>query len=338
MLPDLGRARAELDVEPKRYFGHLRAPTAIVIPPEVSDRAEGTLRSARTAVDEVRSRGLAADLSKDQAAGLEAVIHTVARPAIPIQHGSFPAVDPDQWWAVLDEHRRAVEAVIASVGRVEIVDDPTGRTHVGTGFVAAPGVIATNRHVVAKFAAADDRGTWRLLPEVRVRIDFAEELDAVSEPLEFEVTKVLSVGAGDRRDLAFLGVRRRSAEGRRLPQPLPLSAAPSVRKGSAAYVVGYPAFDPANNSVFDVEAVFAGKYDVKRLQPGYVMGVRSRSLDLMHDCSTLGGNSGSCLVELRSGAVVGIHRQGVARVANYALPLWPIKDESFVTAAGLAFG
>lgn len=345
VLPELRQVRRALDKDPKEFFGHLRSETAaIVIRPGApdwaatyTDRSTSVMNRAREAVEEVLKNGRSADLSHAQAEGLEAVVHTVGRPAIPVQNGSFPTAEPDQWWRVLDDNRAAVEAVLASVGRIEVQPDPQGRAFAGTGFVVAPGVVATNRHVVASFATQAPDGTWRVLPDLTARIDFAEELNAATPPHEFAIRRILGVGTGDQRDLAFLQVKKTSTQGRRLPAPLRFTAKPAVRKGSVVYVVGYPAFSPGDNSVFDVEAVFQGIYDVKRLQPGYVMGVRTRALDLVHDCSTLGGNSGSCVADLKSGSIVAIHRRGAALLANHALPLWPLRSEPFVSATKMTF-
>ncbi len=345
LLPEMGHVHSALEADPDDFFHHLRRETAaIVIKPggpdwaaSYTDRSTKVMKRAREAVEEVIKNGRSADLSPAQAEGLEAVVHTVGRPAIPVQSGSYPSAGPDQWWRVLDEHRTAVERVLAGVGRIEVEPDPMGRTFAGTGFVVSPGVIATNRHVIATFATESQDGTWQLLADVAARIDFAEEFGSTSPPHEFAIKKILGVGVGDQRDLAFLQVNKSSTAGRRLPGPLRFTAKPAVRKGSVVFVVGYPAFSPGDNSVFDVEAVFAGIYDVKRLQPGYVMGVRARSLDLMHDCSTLGGNSGSCVVDLKSGSVVAIHRRGAALRANHALPLWPLRTEPFVSATKMAF-
>jgi V8-like Glu-specific endopeptidase len=41
---------------------------------------------------------------------------------------------------------------------------------------------------------------------------------------------------------------------------------------------------------------------------------------LAHDCSTLGGNSGSPVIELASGRVAGLHFGGQFREANLAVP------------------
>ena len=53
---------------------------------------------------------------------------------------------------------------------------------------------------------------------------------------------------------------------------------------------------------------------------------------LFHDCSTLGGNSGSPLFSLETGDVVGVHYSGIFMWRNEAVPAADI--ETFVAEAG----
>jgi endonuclease G len=64
-------------------------------------------------------------------------------------------------------------------------------------------------------------------------------------------------------------------------------------------------------------SIFGEVYDTKRLAPGQVTGVQPGIL--LHDCSTLGGNSGSVLLDLTSGEAVGLHFAGRFLEANYAV-------------------
>ena len=80
----------------------------------------------------------------------------------------------------------------------------------------------------------------------------------------------------------------------------------AVSSGAYLATIGYP-FDDARNPLF-VQAVFDGKFGVKRAAIGEVAAVGSDRF--FHDCSTLGGNSGSPVFSLTSGAVVGPHYSG----------------------------
>ena len=119
-------------------------------------------------------------------------------------------------------------------------------------------------------------------------------------------------------DMALLTVR--------LPAP---RAVPVVGgepdPGAEIAAIGYPWKDPS--SPLFADAVFGGKYGVKRAALGEVM---SRDGDrFFHDCSTLGGNSGSPIFSIDSAEVVGLHFGGLFMYRNEAIPASSVN--AFVT-------
>jgi endonuclease G len=64
--------------------------------------------------------------------------------------------------------------------------------------------------------------------------------------------------------------------------------------------------------------IFGDVFDKKRLAPGQITR-RANGL-VLHDCSTLGGNSGSVVLDLESGSALGLHFAGRFLEANYAVP------------------
>jgi len=66
-----------------------------------------------------------------------------------------------------------------------------------------------------------------------------------------------------------------------------------------------------------MERIYGRTYNKKRLAPGGV--TRVEQLSLLHDCTTLGGNSGSAVVDLDSGEALGLHFSGKFMTANYAV-------------------
>lgn len=294
---------------------------------------ERTMAGARDAVSKIREHGDDADLTPAERSGLEAIVVIWGRPAILVQGGDFfPPPDP---WQHLAEHRDAIRTVLRSVGRIEVDGHPR-RSWVGTGFVVAPGIVMTNRHVAKEFARPVAGGDWTFEPGMSVRIDFAEEIGGAAlehrRRAEFPVTEILALH--DEHDLALL--RLGEQPDRPAPAPLPLSAGGrGVRKGREVYVVGYPAADPGRNDPAEMTRIFSGIYDVKRLQPGELRAVRSRRHALEHDCSTLGGNSGSCVVDLASHEVVGLHVRGTYLVTNVAVALWTLAGDPVLRAAGI---
>lgn len=108
--------------------------------------------------------------------------------------------------------------------------------------------------------------------------------------------------------------------------------------GRDVYVIGYPASDNQGLTPPQVlRDIFGSEYQVKRLQPGKVMEVEAGQPIFTHDCSTLGGNSGSCVVDLKTGHVIRLHFRGNYRRANYAVALWQLAGEPLLKSAGVRF-
>jgi endonuclease G len=83
-------------------------------------------------------------------------------------------------------------------------------------------------------------------------------------------------------------------------------------------VIGYPARDSRVPEVELMDRIFGNVYNKKRLAPGQLIGMDGS--DLKHDCSTLGGNSGSVVLSLDSGQAIGLHFSGRFLEANFAVP------------------
>lgn len=243
----------------------------------------------------------------------------VDRPALFVDDGLFEA--PRGRWRILEMYRTQIEDVIRSVGCIERSSGSRTRPPLGTGFSVGPGVVMTNRHVVERFATqlGDD---WVIDEGATITIDFTNDGTTRSDARRNRVIAVAHVSTSD--DLALLAIAAIAGVDGTLPPPLPI-AGPSARPraGTTVYAVGYPTRDPGSHDVAFADIVFRGRYDVKRVQPGKIMKAPSRTF--AHDCSTLAGNSGSCIVDLRRGEIIGLHCDG-ARAGNVALSLWPIRS------------
>jgi hypothetical protein len=84
-----------------------------------------------------------------------------------------------------------------------------------------------------------------------------------------------------------------------------------------------------------MQQIFGDVYGVKRLQPGMSGEVFADQRIIRHDCSTLGGNSGSCVVDLLSGEVLGLHFRGFYMKYNEAVALGCLVDDPLLRAAGV---
>lgn len=66
-----------------------------------------------------------------------------------------------------------------------------------------------------------------------------------------------------------------------------------------------------------MQRIYGLVYNKKRLAPGAVTQVDARRL--LHNCTTLGGNSGSVVLDLDTGEALGLHYSGSFLTSNYAV-------------------
>ncbi|TKA98380.1 trypsin-like peptidase domain-containing protein [Cereibacter changlensis] len=296
------------------------------------DVVKRSLEIGRSALDgfynETAFSARSGPMDVEQVEGLESIVLTVGRPALLIRSGRFDA--PPETWAMLEGNRDVIEALFRSIGRIELDGHPS-LEWVGTGFMIAPGVLATNRHVVQEFARLSPQGKWVMEPGVSARVDFAEEMDTVT-PNEHAIGGIIGVHSA--LDVALLEV-----DGGPLAAPALRLDGGSVAlgRGRLSFVVGYPALDSRRNDPALMETIFAGIYGVKRLQPGLLTDWSAMRRAYIHDCSTLGGNSGSCLVDLDSGVVSGIHFGGRFLDGNWAISTRDLAADGYLARLGAQF-
>ncbi len=346
VVPDMDELRERLDSEPDQVFASaLHRPSGATdevraaggAPPEdveialgqpVRTAVERSADGARRAIDKIRRDGPDAQLDPEEVVGTEAIILLVGRPAILVQEGKF--FPPPEAWAKLEDSRDAIQTALQSVGRIEVKGHPA-MDWIGTGWLVAPDVVITNRHVAKEFSRQSGRN-WVFEPGMKGRIDFHEEFGG-GPAAEFGLTEV--IGVHDDHDLALFRATRRSA-GKALPPPLELAPTSSrPRKGREVYAVGYPASDSRRNDPDEMRRIFDNIYNVKRLQPGELKRVSGSTFE--HDCSTLGGNSGSAVIDLESNRVLGLHFSGRYLEANKAVALWKLSKDRLIKKAGIEF-
>jgi hypothetical protein len=108
-----------------------------------------------------------------------------------------------------------------------------------------------------------------------------------------------------------------------LARPISLSSG-TVSQDDFVVAIGYPARDGRVPDQNLVKEIFGDVYDKKRLAPGQIINVFGG--DLQHDCSTLGGNSGSVILNYQTGQAVGLHYSGEFMKANYAVRAAAVDD------------
>lgn len=235
-----------------------------------------------------------------------------ARPVARIRNNQVTAdfIGPSSksWKDAIEANKAVLDKAVPAVGRIEL--NNSDYPWAGTGWMIEPGIIVTNRHVAQIFAKVDRRSAHFVFKSglsggsVSADIDFLEEENRLDEA-EHPITSVMWIATNDEADVAFLKVDK--ASGLRLPDPIEITD--TVTEGQVIAAIGYPARDPSIRDQELVISIFGPDvYEKKRFAPGMVMSVDGHRI--RHDCSTLGGNSGSVLLELSSGRAIGLHHGG----------------------------
>lgn len=261
--------------------------------------------AAQRAVDALRyasEKGARGEIvSADElpsAADLEALEICIRfmRPSLYVQRDK---VSGGNQLALTPDRRAAIEGLlhgIASIGFAE------ARKGIATGFLVSRRALVTNVHVLDEVAR---RG--RALEEVVVRFDL--EWDAIERTRPVKVKGELARHPS--LDLAILELVEDGPMG-----GLPLAKAASSRPNDRVLVVGHPLDD--GRVPLWAKTMFAKNWGVKRAAPGIVLRVGVD--EMAHDASTLGGNSGSPVIDLQSGTVIGVHSSGKFALENKAVP------------------
>lgn len=301
------------------------------------DPAQGTHRAlldaGRHALQSVAKDPRAA-LTILERSALEAIVMAIGRPSILIRNGQLSTI-ADEWEQLaLGFHVDAIASATPSVGRVEVTGHPDGLTWVGTAWMAAEQIAMTNRHVVEEFAH-QVRGRWTVRDGMTAAVDFMREDDSVAGP-QFTIDEIVGVHEDPDIDLALIRLSAVASDRTPLPRPLVLESAPdAVRTEWRVYTLGYPGEDRRHGEVED--ELFGGIYGSKRLAPGQIAKLAQDSYNLLHDCSTLKGSSGSCVIAFENHRVVALHYSGSPFLENHAVWLAAVKDDPLVRAAGLNY-
>jgi hypothetical protein len=308
--------------------------------------ATQVLASARTTVEIIDSPEAIAE--RPEGIVDLGTIEWVLRPSLPLIAGQIqvPSSPP---WNVLDQN--VVADLSKAVCRIDLAIDGHQPRQLGSGFLIGnirPGqcVVMTNTHVVK---AALSFG-WERLDEIELIGDF-EWSFTKSHNRRFTIAREYK--AHSQYDLSLLTIETNSELISDWAEVLSVAAkGPNPVEGVGIGVIGHPSFDSTRDP-FPRYFGFGDEFGIKRLSPGYIRATQSRlwggiGVDLfLHDATTLSGSSGSCIVDLITKNVIGLHLGGwpmprrgiktsngadvVAQLFedNGAVPLWRLFDDPF---------
>lgn len=299
---------------------------------------------ARSALDRVEHGEPAATLTDEDVSALELIVRTVGRPALRYRNGKVEMPqnalgDNSEWQVIVSTARDTINEVSSRVGR--IARDNDVEPALGTGWVTCNDLLVTNRHV-ARLLVVDPEppaSEWRLDPGKGAFVDFAYT-DDTTGPARCEISELVYCAEDRWVDLAAFRIKPGNAP---VPPPLRIDWDTDLLgrpfcddgrgtphfQGGEIYTVGHPYLEVATD---ETRSVFGEADGRKRFSPGLVTVVREDKPIFLHDCSTLGGHSGSCVISLDTAdhAVVGLHFGGREEettrgsglgAANYAITL-----------------
>jgi S1-C subfamily serine protease len=234
----------------------------------------------------------------------------MTRPA-PLVHGGRPDDLPT------DEHVNAFPSwpgfqsgvnCLPIVGRIDRASATLGGAEtIGTGILVGQDRLLTNRHVVEMLSRGTD-----VLEQGQgvVRFGFEDGSFAADRPVPIVAVARLHPAL----DLALLRLGTAALPG---APPTPSFDPAPIADNADVVVVGYPVNDSERNPMF-IGQVFGAQFGVLRAAPGQC----TSSFDdgFYHDCSTLGGNSGSPVFSIDGKRIVGVHSGGGFLWKNTAIP------------------
>lgn len=229
----------------------------------------------------------------------------------------------EEFWApLLTERASLLKDILPSVGRVEARLGGNAYIALGTAWVTSDGLLVTNRHVARFFAQHGHDGLVfrQAIPgptPMDCRIDFSDQPND-ADGIRIPADGIVFLSKDDRPDIALM---RLSEDMRARFRPLGLRTE-ALLKDDRVAAIGFPEHDERARTE-DIRRVFGDVFGCKRFAPGFVKSVAEDMI--VHLCSTLGGNSGSPIIELGSGEVAGIHFGGFFDRENYAEPASAIR-------------
>jgi endonuclease G len=279
------------------------------------DLAEESMDTAREEMSEALRPGAEAPDEAMQ----ESIVMRKQRPVLAIRDGDTVLEFRDLgdsviWKARLETAKPLLDDAIRAVGRIDLTGSPF--EWVGTGWLVHDSMLVTNRHVADAFAMRNGDGFEFSIGEdgpIGASVDFLQEINSTKR-LVFKLVRPLFIQQAPGPDVAFFEIEVESGN-QSIARPIALADRPLETKNVA--VIGYPAYDSRIPDVALMEQIYGSTYNKKRLAPGAV--TRLDDSRILHDCTTLGGNSGSVVLDLDSGKAFGLHFSGAFLTTNYAV-------------------
>jgi len=226
------------------------------------------------------------------------------RPAPLVGPTGLPRLTRSEAFPTWDRFRKAIRPLLRAIVRIDSTGKGAFRKgQVGTGFLIAPRLIVTNRHVIAAISMSS-----RSVSVENAEIHVGQNLRSAAARLSGRAA------VHPHCDVGVLELERAPVKVQPVLLPRRIVC---LKPGDGVAVIGYPARD--SRSPLFAERLFQNDYGRERAAPGEVLEIADPFV--RYDCTTLGGNSGSPVFSLDNASLVGIHHSGLYLAANEAVGL-----------------
>lgn len=245
-------------------------------------------------------------------------IHALAeaRPALVLDSDGRPKRIPDNWKSLLKRRLDTIQIAALATGSIHLNSDRELNNLdnlVGTGFVIAPGLMATATHVL-DIAKENESFVLRLQSGGNTITEL---------PIGKAILSTSTIDANEGADISILKLTNHDPL---IHPPLDLfdpKPTPNEFQSRYGYIIGFPAID--RRLPTDSQEVLIGDDEgLKRILPGRILSFGPSEFFpndktiLTTDISTSGGTSGAPLIDLSTGRLIGVHIGG--RFQNVAPP------------------
>jgi hypothetical protein len=229
-------------------------------------------------------------------AALELMLR-MTRPAPLVHNGTpddFKKPDQSKIFPDWSEFRKLLQPLSDTIGRIDTAGPRLSASDtIGTGFLVSSALLMTNRHVLNDIS--HQTGLLQVGQAV-VRFQVEEGSFAPDQPKQ--IKRVAAVH--DTLDAVLLEIENVTVEAYAV-------IAPPRADDTDVVVAGYPTEVSDRNPLF-LRSTFGPNLGVLRAAPGQITGAVPNGFT--HDCSTLGGNSGSPVFSMNRGEIIGLHSGG----------------------------
>ncbi|MFK3775714.1 trypsin-like serine peptidase [Pseudomonas sp. NPDC089406] len=222
---------------------------------------------------------------------------------------------------LVDKQKQKIKELSASVGLLTTYDlddrsNLTRRAEAGTAIAIGPRLVITNKHVVKNGRLGYQQvstGTWKLFSQVVAQIEFPKEYARCPDKLVSTTVRVTGIAYADPDPDADFIILTTDKD---VPPAVVFAAKPDVVDAEEVGVIGYPG-RPAVDFLLpqQIDEIFETpdnkvSFPNVRLSVGRTLPSQNTLL-WNYDATTWGGSSGSLLISLRSGQVIGLHTDGL---------------------------